>query len=365
MKKFDKTWWQILIIGLIFIIVWKFFDPVWLGGIISKLVDILMPFIIGAILAFFTINPSKRLEMLLEKKFKKLKHSMARVISVLSVYVVLIAAITLILKFLIPAVYENINDLVKNAPAYYQTAADYINNAEWLKSMGIIEKLTQTVLSYLNFDMMGKFVNVVSEVASSVLTFVVGIIISIYILLERSSLKRLVKNLLSHITKNKKLPVIAIYGRKLVGIFNSYFLSLLLDAVIVGAVSTLFFAIFGAPYPWLLGLLVALGNMIPFFGPIVTAIVSFVICAIAKGFLPAIWVLVFLIVLGQLDANLVQPKIVGTSVGISPFWVILAVTLFGGLFGAWGMILGVPIMGAIKVFYGDFHKDGILGNDIY
>ena len=93
--------------------------------------------------------------------------------------------------------------------------------------------------------------------------------------------------------------------------------------------------------------------MIPFFGPIASAAVGYIATAVTMGPLKAIWVLLFQLVLGQVDGNLIQPKIVGTSVGISPFWVIFAVTFFGGIWGPWGMILGVPIVGALGMLYDD------------
>ena len=131
--------------------------------------------------------------------------------------------------------------------------------------------------------------------------------------------------------------------------FYSYFAGLAIDAAVVGLVSTLFYMVYGAPYPWFLGLIVGIGNMIPFFGPIASALLVTFISAISLGPIKALWILLFQIVLGQIDGNLIQPRILGNSVGISPFWVIFGVLLFGGLLGPWGMLLGVPIVAAIRM----------------
>ena len=89
--------------------------------------------------------------------------------------------------------------------------------------------------------------------------------------------------------------------------------------------------------------------MIPFFGPIIAAIIVTFISAMALGPIKALWILLFQIVLGQIDGNVIQPRIIGGSVGISPFWVIFAVLLFGGIWGPWGMLLGVPIVASIRM----------------
>jgi len=104
--------------------------------------------------------------------------------------------------------------------------------------------------------------------------------------------------------------------------------------------------------------------MIPFFGPIVSAVIVYIICALVMGPFPALWALLFQIIVGQLDSNLIQPKIVGGSVGISPLWVIFAVTFFGGIWGPLGMIIGVPVVAAIRFLYHDYREDGKLDGNL-
>lgn len=356
MKKIESYWWKILAVGIILIVAWKVLDFSNVKSWIKSAFDIMMPFIIGAVLAFFTNKPSKAIEEFLKRKAKRLSKKAARVISVLSVYAVLIAILAFSLNFLIPALYVNMQDLVKNAPSYYETIKNFTDNSEFLSSLGILDKISESVMSYINFSMMGKFVGIVSSVANSVLTFFLGIILSIYILLEKESLANFFKTLGKLVLKGKHSATVAMYCGEFAKLFNSYFLGLMFDALLMGVLSSIFFALFGAPFPLLLGLCVAIGNMIPFFGPIASAAVGYIATAVSMGPLKAIWVLLFQLVLGQVDGNLIQPKIVGTSVGISPFWVIFAVTFFGGIWGPWGMILGVPIVGALGMLYDDLKE---------
>ena len=363
MKKIESYWWKILLIGVLLIIVWKTIDITIFLKWISSAVKILMPFIIGAIIAFFTAKPVGAMENFICGKTKsKLLKKNSRLLSIITVYAVFIALIVLILTFLIPSVIGNINDLINKAPEYYNTVEKYIQGIEPLKDFKLLEKLNEKVLSYLNPDMIPRIAAVITSVANSIISFLLGIIISIYILMEKESLLDVIKTLTGFIFKSKRTPILFMYGEKIIDLFNSYFLGLVFDGLIVGAISTVFLYVFKAPYPWLLGIIIFVGNLIPFFGPIVATIIEYLAVAVVFGPLKAIWVLVFQIILGQLDANFLQPKIVGTSVGISPFWVIFAVTFFGGLWGAWGLILGVPIVAVLRVAYLDYKDDKILGN---
>ncbi len=364
MKKLGGDFLKILILGLSFIVAWKIIDISAIWGYITSAVVILTPFIFGGIIAFFTFRPSKKMEEVLTAKFGKMKKGTARTLSVISVYLVLIALASVVLQFFIPAIYKNIQDFVANLPFYFQKLDKLLKDFEIVSNLNISQKLLDAANSYLNFDMMGRFVGVLGSVANSMLNFFLGIILSMYILIERDSLTDLFKTLAKFVFKDRKSTTLAIYTGKLVEIFNSYFVSLLLDAIIIGSVSAVFLYFFHAPYPWLLGLLVALGNMIPFFGPIVAAGVVYLVCAVVMGPLPALWALLFQIIAGQVDSNLIQPRLVGGSVGISPLWVIFAVTFFGGFWGAVGMILGVPIVASVRLLYLDYKEDGKLDGNL-
>lgn len=364
MKKIESNWWKFLLLGVLLIAAWKLLDFKALISWLKSALIILMPFIIGAVLALLLLKPTRLIEKLLHKMFKKIKHKSTRPISVLSVYIIFFTAIALILKFLIPALYRNTQELISNMPKYYAVLSSFFNKYDALKNLKVWESISERVVSYFNIDMMGRVVSALGSVAGTLLSLFLSIIISIYILLERESLANFFKDLIKMIIKGKRASILAQYSKIFFDLFYSYFAGLLVDAVIIGSVSTLFFYIFGAPYPLMLGLVVAVGNMIPFFGPIISAIVVFVACVLTIGPLNALWVLIFQIVLGQIDANLIQPRIISNSVGISPFWVILAVTLFGGFWGPVGMFIGVPIVAALKILYNDYKEEREIGENL-
>jgi len=362
MKKIQSRWLKIFLIGLMLILAWKIIDISYILGWVKSVFTILSPFTFGAVLAFFTFKPSKKTEHFIEKHFPKIKPGLRRSISVIFIYMIFLVIVVIALRFLIPAIYRNIQDLVNNLPQYYATLEKNVKDLELASDMKIVETITGKISEYINFDMIGKFVSIFTNVANSLLNVFIGIILSIYILIERDSLAEICKTLMGFVLKNHKKSTLLLYTGKLVDIFNSYFIGLLIDAVLIASISIIFFYIFGAPYPWLLGLVIAIGNMIPFFGPIVAAVISYIATAVVFGPFSAIWVLVFQLVLGQIDGNFIQPKIIGNSVGISPFWVIFSVTLFGGIWGPVGMIIGVPIIASLRLLYHDYKEDGKIGN---
>ena len=362
MKKIENNWIKIFLLGLILIVAWKIIDINTVISWIRASFEILTPFIHGAIIAFFTYKPSKHMERFTEKYFPKMKPKLRRTLCVFFVYFLFIIVIIAALQFFIPAIYKNINELVNNLPQYYANIEAQVKHFENSSNVSIISVLSSVLQQHLNFDLIGKFVNIFTAVANSLLNVFLGIILSMYILIERDSLSELFKTLMGFVLKDRKKTTVFLYLGKLVEIFNSYFVGLLLDSMLIGSISVVFFYVFGAPYPLLLGLVVAIGNMIPFFGPIVSAIIVYVATAIVLGPIHAIWVLIFQLIVGQLDGNLLQPKIIGNTVGISPFWVIFAVTFFGGFWGPVGMIIGVPIVASLRLLYYDYKEDGKLGN---
>ena len=130
--------------------------------------------------------------------------------------------------------------------------------------------------------------------------------------------------------------------------------------MIVGIIAIIGFSALNVPFALLMGVCIMLFNMIPYFGPIIGAIPVILVTLLVRDVYAAIWTGVFILVLQQIDANVIGPKILSNSVGVSPFWVIFAILVFGGLFGMWGMIIGVPAIAAIRMLLLDYLDDGKL-----
>ena len=197
----------------------------------------------------------------------------------------------------------------------------------------------------------------VGGVASSVFSVFIGLIISVYMLLEREALGKVVREILQILLKKRRFEVLQKYALNASSLLYSYIMSLVLDSAVIGTLYAILLSLFHVPYAPFFGVLVFTFNLIPYFGPIIVVVIISLIAIISIGFVNAIWLLLCMIVMGQLDGNFIQPKIVSKSVGISPFWVIFSVIVFGGIFGIPGMLLGVPFTAALRMIYHDYLDD--------
>ena len=129
-----------------------------------------------------------------------------------------------------------------------------------------------------------------------------------------------------------------------------------MDAFVVGVLATIGFLIAGLPNAPALGMLLGLLNMIPYFGALIGGAFCVLVALISGNFYGALFVAVYILVMQQIDANVIQPRIVGHTVGIRPIYVLLGITLCGGIFGFWGVFLGAPIIAVVQMFLTDWIK---------
>ncbi len=348
------------------IIVYKTIDSVtaifsWVGN----LFNLLMPFFMALLIAYILYMPSKKIENGIKKiKFKIFKNH-ARGLSVLCVYILTILIILLIINVVMPTISTSIKDLANNLPNYYNSALEYFNNLDEdsilskIKINEQIKKLQninfeEEILKYANIDNIASVLGGLLGATNVIFDLFVTIVVSVYMLLERSDIKSFLQNLSKAIFDKKTNEAIARYYRKTNSIFFSFITSQLLDAIIVGIVTGIAMSIMKVKYAVLLGFLIGLFNIIPYFGAIVAVIIAVIITIFTGGFIQAIWLAVVVVALQQIDANIINPKILGNSLNLSPILVIFAVTVGGAYFGVLGMFLGVPVIAFIKIILEDF-----------
>ncbi len=350
MQKINRSWWHALFFALLFVIGYKIIDRLpQIMNYLGSLVGVISPFIIGGIIAFFLYRPVKKVEHILKGVQVRFIQKRARGFSIATVYILFLAVCAFVIGFLIEAIYKNIADIIANWDTISTRAMEIFNMVSIPQKHEWLDKINAFLSGLMESEMILKAGNIVGGVASSIISAVTGFIVSIYMIVEKESLEAIFKKITHRMFKGERVVAINKNIRRTGELFYSYFTGLALDAIVIGAISVVFYIIFNAPYPWLLGIIIAIGNMIPFFGPIVATILVTVIALIALGPMKALWILIFQLILGQVDGNLIQPKIVGSSVGISPFWVIFAVIFFGGIFGPVGMLLGVPIVAVCRM----------------
>ncbi len=363
-KKPPGRWlWYFTLISAL-IVVYKLLDNV--GQVVSAvgyLLGILTPFVVGLMIALLLHRPTRWLEQRFLKLRGRFWQKTARPLSLGIVYVVMLGVVALIISLVLPRLAVSLSDLAQSLPNYIQSATARLE--ETMKSWpfltgdmaqmidGLYHSLLDGVTELLNTENVLTALRGVLNVTTSVIDVVIGIIVSVYMLAGREHLVEAAKSIGSLFMSSRRVELSVYYGHRTASIFYKYFYGALLDALVVGVVTSIGLAIFGVPHAALLGLMLGLLNMIPYFGALVGGVGVVLITLLTNGIYAAIGVAIYIIVVQQLDANVLQPRVVGESVGLRPIYVLLAITLFGGLFGFWGIFLGVPLMAVIQMFVKD------------
>ncbi len=336
---------------------------------IKTILGLLTPFYIGFAIAYL-LNPI--LNFLEEKVLKKVKkpstkRTLALLISYTGFLIILIGA----LSYLLPRLVSSLTSLANEIPGYYKALLNditvYVNDHPSIQELynrydtqinGFLEQALGLITGYLG-ALMPKIADMTMKVGSGLINAFVGIVISVYFLHGKEKLIAQSKKVLNFIFKNK-----ASYRRVLkVGQVThektlNYLTARLLDSLIVAVLSYVVMTVMKLPYPLLCALIIGLCNTIPYFGSWIGAVPPAIIVLIFK---PAMLIpyLIFIVVLEQVDGNIIGPRIQGERLGLSALWIIFAIFLFGGLFGMFGMFLGVPLFAVIYYFVNAAINNGL------
>ena len=335
---------------------------------ISNLFNLLMPFIMGILVAYMFYIPSKSLEITYKKSKIKFLKKHFRGISVFTVYMIAVLLIFISINFVVPTLSCSLYDLVSSLPNYYNRAIDFFNNLDEnsllakLNVIEIIESLeeinfSKEALNWISFDNINHYIKGIMGAASVIFDIFVTLVVSVYLLLERDDIKSFLKNLFKAIFNKKVNDKISKYYRKTNGIFYNYIKSQVFDAFLVGIISIITMTIMKVKYATLLGFVIGMFNIIPYFGAIVAIAISIIITIFTGGITQAIWLAIIIIVLQQIDANIINPRILGNSLNLSPILVIFSVTVGGAYFKLLGMFLGVPVIALLKIILTEYIEE--------
>ena len=361
-KEKIRKWGFWFLLGLSLIVILKCLDNFMaVTDVIGNFLNILAPFFVGIFIAYILYMPCRKFETLFRRSKVKFLKRRARTFSIITVYLVIVAIIVVLFSFILPVVWDSIVDFVSNIQSYYETAIDRYNNLPQdsiLKSQQVNDFIDSIrhidIREYFNFDRVMEYISGAISAVTGIVNVFVAVIVSIYVLAERGKILTFVKRFAEAIFKERTYKNIDKYYKHSNEIFFKFIASQFLDAVVVGILVTIAMSIMGIKYAPLLGFFIGLFNMIPFVGAIIAVGVSAIITLITGGLSQAIWMLIVTIILQQIDANIINPKIVGKSLKISPILVLFAVTIGGAYFGILGMFLAVPVIAIIKILIEDF-----------
>ncbi len=361
-RNHGKKWLYWFILGVAIIAVYKALDNFGdVMGTIQKFCNIITPFFAGIFISYLLYMPCRKIEAVYKKSNLQLVAKKSRSLSILTVYLVIIILLMILINFILPVVFESVVDLINNIQNYYEIAIDNYNNLpedDILKSdmvnnaIGSIQSID--IKQYFQLDKILAYVISAIDAITGIFSLLVAFIVSVYILAERTQILNSLKRLAEAIFKEKTYKNLGKYFNNSNEIFFKFIASQFLDAIIVGILVTIAMTIMGIRYAPLLGFLIGLSNMIPCIGAIVATVIAGVITLITGGLSQAIWMLIVVIILQQIDAHIINPKIIGQSLKISPLLVIFAIMVGGAYFGILGMFLSVPAIAVVRILIEDY-----------
>ena len=331
------------------------------GDAISKLTGILMPFIYGAVIAYLLKPVCNCVEDFLRRL---LPEKMGTAANMLAVAVSLLFGILVVYALFMMIVPQ----LITSVTTLYYTARNNLNDfVDWASHQEIIasnqklldfietsyDNLQDTLDNLVRTKLVPSMQSILSGAALGVMSFVtflkniiIGVIVSVYLLASRKKFGQQCKMILYSLIKPRWADIILeeiLYADKM---FGGFINGKILDSAIIGVLCYIACLIFKFPSALLVSVIIGVTNVIPFFGPFIGAIPATLLILIQNP-IKALWFVLFVLVLQQVDGNIIGPKILGNTTGLSSFWVLFAILLFGGLWGFVGMIVGVPLFAVI------------------
>ena len=362
MKNHWKKWIYWFLLGVAIIIVYKIFDNFQdvMGGV-HQFLDIIAPFFAGIFIAYLLYMPCKKIEETFLKSKIKFIRKKSRTLSIMTVYLIVVLLLIILINVILPVVLESVEDLINNIQSYYELAIQKYNDLpedSFLKG-DVVKDAIQGIQNidikqYFQVDKILAYLGSAIQAVTGIFDVFVAVIVSVYILAERTQIINFLKRLMGAMLKENVYRNIDKYFNNSNQIFFKFIASQFLDAVIIGVLVTIAMTIMGIKYAPLLGFLIGLFNMIPYIGAIIAVAIAAIITLITGGISQTIWMLIVVVILQQIDANVINPKIVGQSLKISPLFVLFSITVGGAYFGILGMFLAVPVTAVIKILLEDY-----------
>lgn len=334
-------------------------------GFWKQLFGILEPIIMGLVLAYILNPVMKFFEKYVQKglqgrlKTRKKEKNIARAAGIAGALVVFIGVVVLLMVAIVPSISKSIQELVSALPEEINNliswANDFVEGDSDIAALARegIQKATEFIESFFQGGALEKartyLVSITTGVISTVkfvINVLVGLIVSIYVLFSKEKFAGQAKKLLYAIFKPVRANVILQTVHKSNEIFGGFISGKILDSAIIGVLAYIILSIMQMPDTVLVAVIIGVTNVIPFFGPIIGAVPGFFIIVLQNP-MQGLYFLIFVVILQQVDGNIIGPKILGNSTGLSSFWVIFAIMVFGGFWGFLGMLIGVPLMAVI------------------
>lgn len=336
-----------------------------ISNVIETIVESAEPVIIGLALAYLLMPVKAFIEkpvckFLISKKVKEEKaKSLAKTSGIIGAIVFLLVIIAVLIMSLGPALFTSIKGLIDAMPSYVESFVKWISDSGLADTEAAIfigqsinsltaelENWARTEIVPLAQEYIAQITSGVWSVVKTILNFLIGIVAMTYVMTIEETLVGQSKKIIYAIFPAKKGNVIIETIRKSNEIFGGFVIGKIIDSAIIGVIAYIGCLLMQTPSALLVAFIIGVTNVIPFFGPFIGAIPSVALVLIQSP-IHALYLAIFILILQQIDGNIIGPKILGDTIGISAFWILTSISIAGGLFGFFGMLLGVPVFAVI------------------
>lgn len=323
----------------------------------DKIVDMLMPFLIGLLIAYM-MNPLVKAmdKWIFEKMFRIKRKSMRKFLSILVSYVMVIGIIIMCISFIVPEVYTSLKNIYEGVQGNYDKLLKFLDKMSRKHPDMDISYITtlakdnsSNVINFIQGSVntiLPLLYNTSISVISWAINIIIAIMVSCYMLIDKDRLLKTFKKVIYAVARKEKADNFINLLRDSNRIFSNFIIGKAIDSLIIGLMCFIFMKILRLDYAVLISVIVGITNMIPYFGPFIGAIPGIIIL-LTTSWRQALVFSVLILILQQFDGIYLGPKILGESIGIRPVWIIFAITVGGYLAGPIGMFLGVPFVGVI------------------
>ena len=331
------------------------------GDAVATLTAILMPFIYGGVIAYLLKPVCNTVEGFLRRLFPEKMHGFANGLAVAATILFGLLLVYALLMMIIPQLITSVTTLYYTGRANIGKFVTWVNHLQFVADNETLMEYVNKAYAAISVDLdswikntlMPSMQNIISGVGIGVLSVVtvfknliIGIIVAVYLLAARRKFVRQARLILYSIAKPRWADAIVTEVQYADKMFGGFINGKILDSAIIGLLCYLVCVIVKFPSALLVSVIIGVTNVIPFFGPFIGAVPATLLILIQNP-IKALWFVLFILILQQLDGNIIGPKILGNTTGLSSFWVLFAILLFGGLWGFVGMIIGVPLFAVI------------------
>ncbi len=328
---------------------------------LARILNVLMPFIIGILIAFI-LNPIIRwLACFFFEKCKIKSLKVCKVIATVIAYLCVLGIITICILFIVPQIIKSITEVINSLPQLYTLTYEFFNNlqerlpnTDVSEVRKIVNDTLPDVISYIK-DFASNLVPVIYSasvyIVKWVLNIIIAIIVSVYMLTDKKNLLHSIKLILYSFVPVKYIGQTIMILKECYLIFTKFIVGKAIDSTIIGILCFLLMNIFHLEYALLISVIVGITNMIPYFGPFIGAVPGVLVLLMISP-LKSLGFAVLILVLQQFDGLYLGPKIMGDTIGLKPLWIIIAITLGGNIGGILGMFLSVPLVAILGYLLG-------------